>query len=99
VKVKNRAAQLFHSELGNLFRVVRAGGVDVDHFACDDLANRVVAIHQVETVQCEREGPVEPFDFFRLDLAVPDDPGPKGDLTRELGFRMKNPRVRRRGVP
>jgi hypothetical protein len=56
------------------FRIVRAGGVDVHHLARHDLANRVVAIDQVEAIQSEREGAVESFDLFRLDLAVPEQP-------------------------
>jgi len=37
-------------------------------------ADRIVSIDQVETIQRKREGPVEPFDFFRLDLATPEQP-------------------------
>lgn len=79
VEDRHRAATLPEAKLidrdpGNLLRVVRARHADLDHFTRDDVANRIVAINQVERFQGAHESPVESLDFLRLDFVVPKKP-------------------------
>jgi hypothetical protein len=69
-----RDAKLPCSDGGDLFGIVSAPCIDIENFASDHLANWVVSINQAEPAQCKCESAIKSFDFFRLNLAFPDQP-------------------------
>jgi hypothetical protein len=61
-------------DLGDFFGIVSASRIDLDNFAGDDFAKRIVTINKAQLVQRKRKCPVQSFDFFRLDLTFAQEP-------------------------
>src|SRR5204862_4808099 len=59
---------------GNLGGIKHASRADLYDLSSNDFAEWIVAIHEGQRSQGERKSPVESFDLFRLDLAVPQQP-------------------------
>jgi len=66
--------ELSHRSLGDLSWIVRARGVNLDNSPSDHIAKRVIAINYGKGAQGKRKSPIESFDLFRLDLAIPEKP-------------------------
>ena len=54
-----RYAQLLCCELGDIMGVVSPRLIDLDHLGCDDPANRVITINQVQRFEGERREPCQ----------------------------------------
>jgi hypothetical protein len=65
VRIALLPAQLSDRDLGDFVRIVNACCVDFDNLARDEVTERIVAINQIQRLECASERLIESLGFAR----------------------------------